>query len=100
MAIQEKFQELRKAYPGSRLLIVSNTAGTRDDTGYKQADVLERNTGVKVLRHDTKVRRIDLPVLPLTYMRYHRNRDAETKYSNTSKKRKMSTLPHHLRLPL
>ncbi|KAF2806576.1 HAD-superfamily phosphatase [Mytilinidion resinicola] len=50
----EKFQELRKAYPGSRLLIVSNTAGTGSDPGYKQADVLERNTGVKVLRHKTK----------------------------------------------
>ena len=29
-----KFQELRKAYPGSRLLIVSNTAGTLYDPGY------------------------------------------------------------------
>ncbi|KAF2490122.1 HAD-superfamily phosphatase [Lophium mytilinum] len=50
----DKFQELRKAYPGSRLLIVSNTAGTGSDLGYAQADILERNTGVKVLRHNTK----------------------------------------------
>jgi phosphatidylglycerophosphatase GEP4 len=34
---------------------VSNTAGTRDDPNYKQLELLEKNTGVKVLRHDTKV---------------------------------------------
>ncbi|OCK78000.1 HAD-superfamily phosphatase [Lepidopterella palustris CBS 459.81] len=50
----DKFQELRKAYPGSRLLIVSNTAGTLSDRGYAEAEILERNTGVKVLRHNTK----------------------------------------------
>ncbi|OCL14032.1 HAD-superfamily phosphatase [Glonium stellatum] len=50
----DKFQELRKAYPGSSLLIVSNTAGTLSDRGYSEAEVLERNTGVKVLRHNTK----------------------------------------------
>lgn len=51
---QAKFQELRKAYPGSRLLIVSNTAGTRDDPNSGQAELLEGNTGVQVLRHNTK----------------------------------------------
>lgn len=49
---REKFQELRKAYPGSRLLIVSNTAGT--DGGHTKAEILEKNTGVQVLRHSTK----------------------------------------------
>jgi len=49
-----KFDELRKAYPGSRLLIVSNSAGTGSDRGYAEAALLERNTGVKVLRHATK----------------------------------------------
>ena len=49
-----KFQELRKAYPGSRLLIVSNTAGTRDDPDAVQAKLIEKNTGVQVLRHNTK----------------------------------------------
>jgi phosphatidylglycerophosphatase GEP4 len=51
---QDRFQELRKAYPGSKLLIVSNTAGTRSDPSYQQAELLERNTGVKVLHHSTK----------------------------------------------
>jgi phosphatidylglycerophosphatase GEP4 len=49
-----KFQELRNAYPGSRLLIVSNTAGTSSDLSGAQAELLERNTGVTVLRHRTK----------------------------------------------
>ncbi|KAJ9627886.1 hypothetical protein H2203_003104 [Taxawa tesnikishii (nom. ined.)] len=50
----DKFQELRAAYPGSRLLIVSNSAGTLSDPTGAEADLLERNTGVKVLRHNTK----------------------------------------------
>ena len=49
-----KFDELREAYPGSRLLIVSNSAGTLSDKDYAEAELVERNTGVKVLRHSTK----------------------------------------------
>ncbi|KAF1921323.1 mitochondrial PGP phosphatase [Ampelomyces quisqualis] len=48
------FLRLRQAYPGSKLLIVSNTAGTDSDKQQKQAAVLEANTGVKVLQHSTK----------------------------------------------
>ena len=36
------------------MLIVSNSAGTGDDPGGVEADALERNTGVSVLRHSTK----------------------------------------------
>ncbi|KAH7113901.1 mitochondrial PGP phosphatase [Dendryphion nanum] len=50
----DKFQELRNAYPGSKLLIVSNTAGTDSDKHLAEATVLEKNTGVKVLQHSTK----------------------------------------------
>jgi phosphatidylglycerophosphatase GEP4 len=53
-AYREKFEELRKAYPGSRLLIVSNTAGTRDDATGEGKALLEKNTNVQVLKHDTK----------------------------------------------
>lgn len=53
--LKERFEELRKAYPGSRLLIVSNSAGTLSDPTGAEADLLEKNTGVKVLRHNTKV---------------------------------------------
>jgi len=51
---EDHFQRLRRAYPGTKLLIVSNTAGTSSDKDYAQAAVLEANTGVKVLRHSTK----------------------------------------------
>ncbi|KAI9777850.1 MAG: hypothetical protein M1839_008527 [Geoglossum umbratile] len=50
----DKFKQLREAYPGNRLLIVSNSAGTGDDPDGREADLLEKNTGVKVLRHTTK----------------------------------------------
>lgn len=53
-AYSPKFDELRRAYPGSRLLIVSNSTGTNSDKGYTEADLLERNTSIKVLRHTTK----------------------------------------------
>jgi len=45
---------LRNAYPGPRLLIVSNSAGTNDDIDGKEAKLLEDATGVEVLRHSTK----------------------------------------------
>lgn len=51
---RDKFKELRQAYPGSRLLIVSNSAGTSDDPSGADADTLEQSTGVTVLRHSTK----------------------------------------------
>lgn len=50
-AYRTKFNELRKAYPGSRLLIVSNTAGTGS---LAEAEAVESSTGVKVLHHTTK----------------------------------------------
>jgi HAD superfamily phosphatase (TIGR01668 family) len=34
---------------------VSNTAGTHDDSSHEQEKLLEKHTGVKVLRHGTKV---------------------------------------------
>lgn len=53
--LQDHFSRLRTAYPGAKLLIVSNTAGTTtsDPTG-TQAAALESRTGVTVLRHSTK----------------------------------------------
>ncbi|KAH3661920.1 hypothetical protein OGAPHI_006099 [Ogataea philodendri] len=51
-AYEEKWALLRKQYPDT-LLIVSNSAGTDDDTS-GQAARLQQNTGVPVLRHSTK----------------------------------------------
>ncbi|ANZ77250.1 BA75_04136T0 [Komagataella pastoris] len=51
---QETWDALKKQYPKASLLIVSNSAGTNDDEGHKQASELEKTTGVTVLRHSTK----------------------------------------------
>lgn len=46
---------MREQYPGSRLLIVSNTAGaSAADPSRDQADLLSLNTGIHVLQHSTK----------------------------------------------
>ncbi|KAF2667122.1 HAD-superfamily phosphatase [Microthyrium microscopicum] len=66
-----KFRQLREAYPGSKLLIVSNTAGTSSDKNHAEAALLEKNTGVAVLRHDTKK-----PGCHEEVMRYLRKSDA------------------------
>ncbi|MDI1489431.1 MAG: hypothetical protein OHK93_008709 [Ramalina farinacea] len=49
---KDHFKLLREAYPGPRLLIVSNSAGT--DRHVAEADIVEETTGVKVFRHSTK----------------------------------------------
>lgn len=52
---KERFNALRAAYPGRRLLIVSNTAGALShDSKRELASELEKATGVTVLPHQTK----------------------------------------------
>lgn len=52
---QEHFQRLKEAYPGRRVLIVSNSAGTTSlDPSLTQAFEVEKSTGVFVLPHSTK----------------------------------------------
>ncbi|SZF02360.1 unnamed protein product [Blumeria hordei] len=52
---ETKFAELKAAYPGRCLLIVSNTAGAMSyDTSSQLASEVEAATGVSVLRHQTK----------------------------------------------
>lgn len=53
-AYADAWARLRKAYPAEHILIVSNSAGTNDDVEYLQAQKLEKDTGVTVLRHPTK----------------------------------------------
>ncbi|OAA72600.1 HAD-like superfamily protein [Cordyceps fumosorosea ARSEF 2679] len=49
------FEKLRRAYPGRRLLVVSNTSGaTSWDRTLSQAAEVERRTGVHVLPHEVK----------------------------------------------
>lgn len=55
MLLQEHFSRLRQQYPGSRLLIVSNTAGASSiDPSQSQAESLMKSTGVHVLQHSDK----------------------------------------------
>ncbi|KAM3088169.1 hypothetical protein ACMFMG_002227 [Clarireedia jacksonii] len=52
---KESFKRLREAYPGRRLLIVSNTSGALSlDRSGKLANEVEKSTGVTVLPHSTK----------------------------------------------
>ncbi|KAK5662944.1 hypothetical protein OQA88_6356 [Cercophora sp. LCS_1] len=54
-AYKKRFEALREAYPGRRLLIVSNTAGaTSWDVDGKMASEVQKATGVTVLSHKVK----------------------------------------------
>jgi HAD superfamily phosphatase (TIGR01668 family) len=53
--LQDHFEKLKAAYPGKKLLIVSNTAGaTSFDKKLTLAAELEKSTGVPVLPHASK----------------------------------------------
>ncbi|KAH7633397.1 mitochondrial PGP phosphatase [Sordaria sp. MPI-SDFR-AT-0083] len=52
---KERMEALKAAYPGRRLLIVSNTAGALSwDKDGKMASAVERATGITVLPHGVK----------------------------------------------
>ncbi|KAF3908408.1 hypothetical protein ABW21_db0201013 [Orbilia brochopaga] len=51
---KEKFEALKRAYPGNRLLIVSNSSGTADDKDGKEATLIAQTLAVPVLRHNVK----------------------------------------------
>ncbi|TWU70565.1 hypothetical protein ED733_000753 [Metarhizium rileyi] len=52
---KKHFESLKQAYPGRRLLVVSNTSGaTTWDKDLKQAAEVEKGTGVHVLPHSVK----------------------------------------------
>ncbi|KAK0626425.1 mitochondrial PGP phosphatase [Immersiella caudata] len=54
-AYQKRFEALREAYPGRRLLIVSNTAGASSwDRDGRLAAEVQKATGVSVLSHQVK----------------------------------------------
>ncbi|KAK6509476.1 hypothetical protein TWF481_004220 [Arthrobotrys musiformis] len=51
---KDKFEALKAAYPGNRLLIVSNSSGTQDDKDGKEAALLSEKLSIPVLRHNIK----------------------------------------------
>ncbi|MBT7903079.1 YqeG family HAD IIIA-type phosphatase [Candidatus Woesearchaeota archaeon] len=48
--IRDAFEEYKRVF-GYRICIMSNSAGTRDDKGYRDARQIEDDLGIKVLRH-------------------------------------------------
>lgn len=71
---KEKFKALLSTYGRDNVLIVSNSSGTlsKDPQGVA-ADVLERNTGVKVLRH-----RVEKPGCGQEIMAYFRRQTQQS----------------------
>ncbi|KZZ98381.1 HAD-like superfamily protein [Moelleriella libera RCEF 2490] len=67
---KKHFEELRRAYPGRKLLIVSNTSGaTSWDRDLRQALQVEQRTGVHVLPHAVKKPGCAAEIM--TYFRRH-----------------------------
>ncbi|KAL7331721.1 hypothetical protein PS15p_203873 [Mucor circinelloides] len=50
----EAWKNCIETFSKDKVLIVSNSAGTKDDVDYKEAQKLEESLGVTVLRHDEK----------------------------------------------
>ncbi|CEP13365.1 hypothetical protein [Parasitella parasitica] len=51
---KEAWKECVETFSKENVIIVSNSAGTKDDKDYKEAQRLEESLGVAVLRHDEK----------------------------------------------
>ncbi|MCX6708788.1 MAG: hypothetical protein NTW67_04050 [Candidatus Woesearchaeota archaeon] len=52
-SIRSAFSDFKRVF-GDRMAIMSNSAGTRDDADYEDAQQIERDLGIAVLRHDRK----------------------------------------------
>ncbi|KAG2235225.1 hypothetical protein INT48_004692 [Thamnidium elegans] len=51
---KEAWNDCKATFSKENVVIVSNSAGTEDDVGYKEAQKLEESLGVTVLRHKEK----------------------------------------------
>ncbi|KZF26573.1 HAD-superfamily phosphatase [Xylona heveae TC161] len=77
---ESTFRLLRETYPGRKLLIVSNSAGTTtEDPSGREASILEAATDVPVLRHSTKK-----PGCGAQIMSYFQQHSAETGVTHPS----------------
>lgn len=52
---QQRWQDLRNQFPGRKVLIVSNSSGTKDDAGLLEAKTLTQSLETEVFAHDVKV---------------------------------------------
>ncbi|KAI8977621.1 mitochondrial PGP phosphatase-domain-containing protein [Mycotypha africana] len=53
-SLKGAWQNCLTAFTKDKIIIVSNSAGTNDDTDYKEASNVEKSLGVSVLRHKDK----------------------------------------------
>ncbi|KAI8983699.1 mitochondrial PGP phosphatase-domain-containing protein [Pilobolus umbonatus] len=51
---KDAWNTCKSTFGEEKIIIVSNSAGTKDDVGYKEAKHLEESLGVKVLKHSQK----------------------------------------------
>jgi phosphatidylglycerophosphatase GEP4 len=52
--IEQHINKFRKVFGKNNIVILSNSAGSRDDKDYREAEEIEKVTGLKVLRHENK----------------------------------------------
>ncbi|KAJ2160067.1 hypothetical protein GGF46_002525 [Coemansia sp. RSA 552] len=60
---QDAWAQCRSIFPRQNILVVSNSAGTPDDSNYMAAREVERELGVPVLRHTDKKPRCGAEIL-------------------------------------
>ncbi len=51
--IRDSFREYQQSF-GDQMVIISNSAGTNDDPNYREANRIELELGIKVLKHSRK----------------------------------------------
>ena len=71
---QVSVEHCQKAFGTDRIVIVSNSAGGRDDTGWENAEAVENSLGITVLRHGKKK-----PAGGRELMEWFEARDSESK---------------------
>jgi phosphatidylglycerophosphatase GEP4 len=52
--IELKMKEFQQVFGKNNISILSNSAGSRDDKEYREAEEIEFNTKIKVIRHENK----------------------------------------------
>ena len=48
------FESIQEMYGPQNIAILSNSVGSKEDKGFKEADLIERKLGIKVIRQERK----------------------------------------------
>jgi phosphatidylglycerophosphatase GEP4 len=62
-SITNKFNSLIDLYGKENIAILSNSVGSKEDKGYKEATIIEEALGIKVIRHVNKKPEVNEDVL-------------------------------------